>query len=164
MRRELRAMSSRFANVNARLKQAHPGTRLHHQAQRLDDLEQRLASAAYAVLHTRRHRLSEGFTRLLQCSPERLVREYDRRDEVLYARLHRSVNEYLSHRQHRFDLAQRTLQAASPQATLARGFAIVMRPDGTLLTDARSVTAGEEIEARLANGRLRARVTSSRDS
>ncbi|MGH8269945.1 MAG: exodeoxyribonuclease VII large subunit, partial [Steroidobacteraceae bacterium] len=66
MRRELRVVSSRFASVGARLKQAHPGMRLVHQAQRLDDLEQRLTSAAHAVLHTRRHRLGEVYTRLVQ--------------------------------------------------------------------------------------------------
>jgi exodeoxyribonuclease VII large subunit len=164
MRRELRAVSSRFANLSARLKQAHPGMRLVHQAQRLDDLEQRLAGAAHAVLHTRRHRLNDAFTSLLQHSPERLAREYRRRHEALDSRLCRAVSEYLSRRLHRVDLAHRTLQTASPLATLARGFAIVTRVDGTLVTDARSVPAGEEIEARLASGRLQARVTGSRDS
>ncbi|MDE2050918.1 MAG: exodeoxyribonuclease VII large subunit [Gammaproteobacteria bacterium] len=164
MRRELRVVSSRFASVNARLKQAHPGMRLVHQAQRLDDLEQRLAGAAQAVLHTRRHRLNEAFTTLLQHSPERLAREYRRRHEGLDSRLRRAINEYLSRRSHRVDLAQRTLQTASPLATLARGFAIVTRADGSLVTDARSAPAGEEIEARLATGRLRARVTGSQDS
>ena len=45
IRRELRVVSSRFSNVSTRLKQAHPGIRLVHQAQRLDDIEQRLAGA-----------------------------------------------------------------------------------------------------------------------
>ena len=163
VRRELRTVSSRFANVGARLKQAHPGIRLVHQAQRLDDLEQRLTGAAHAVLHTRRHRLNDAFTRLLQHSPERLAREYRRRHEGLDSRLRRGMSEYLSRRSHRVDLALRTLQTVSPLATLARGFAIVTRADGTLVTDARSVPAGEEIEARLASGRLRAKVTGSRD-
>ena len=164
MRRELRVVSSRFANVSTRLKQAHPGMRLVHQAQRLDDLEQRLAGAAHAVLHRRRHRLSDAFTTLLQHSPERLVRESRRRHEALESRLDRAMKEYLSRRWHRFELANRTLHAAGPEATLARGFAVVTRGDGTLVTDARSVPPGEEIEARLANGFLRARVTGSRDS
>ncbi|HTX05167.1 MAG TPA: exodeoxyribonuclease VII large subunit [Steroidobacteraceae bacterium] len=164
MRRELRVVSSRFANLGARLKQAHPGTRLVHQAQRLDDLEQRLTGAAHAVLHTRRHRLNEAFTILIQHSPERLVRDYHRRYEALDSRLRRAVSEYLSRRTHRVDLAKRTLDAAGPQATLARGFAVVTRADGTLVTDARSVAAGEEIKARLASGSLRARVTGSQDS
>jgi exodeoxyribonuclease VII large subunit len=164
IRRELRVVSSQFANVSMRLKQAHPGMRLAHQAQRLDDLEQRLTGAARAVLHTRRHRLNDAYATLLQHSPERVAREYRRRYESLDLRLHRAVSEYLSRRQHRIDLAKNTLHTASPTATLARGFAIVTRADGTLVTDARAVAPGEEIDAQLASGRLQARVTGSRDS
>jgi exodeoxyribonuclease VII large subunit len=164
MRRELRAVSSRFANVSMRLKQAHPGMRLAHQAQRLDDLEQRLTSAALAVLHTHRHRLNDAFTSLLRHSPERLVREYHRRHEGLDSRLQRVWTDYYSRREHRVALADKALRTASPTATLARGFAIVTRVDGTLVTDARSVSPGEQIDARLASGHLRARVTGSRDS
>ena len=47
----------------------------------------------------------------------------------------------------------------SPLATVRRGFAIVKRADGTVLTDAAAVAPGEEIEASLARGTLRARVT-----
>ena len=164
MRRELRAASSQLTNISMRLKQAHPGMRLAHQAQRLDDLEQRLTGAANAVLHTRRHRLSDAYTSLIRHSPERLAREYRRRYEGLDSRLHRAISEHVSRREHRVDLAYRTLQTASPLATLARGFAIVTRADGTLVTDAAAVPPGEQIEARVAAGRLRARVTGSRDS
>lgn len=164
MRRELRVVSSQFESVSARLKQAHPGMRLVHQAQRLDDLEQRLAGAAGAVLHTCRHRLSDALTRLVQRSPVHLVRECSRREEGLRARLDHAAQQYLSRLSHRLALANRALDMASPLATLARGFAIVTRADGTLITDAHSVPPGEEIEARLATGFLRARVTGARDS
>ena len=164
MKRELRVVSTRFANVSTRLKQSHPGMRLVHQAQRLDDLEQRLMGAASTVLHMRRHRVNDAFTSLIQHSPERLAREYRRRHEALELRLRLAIGEYVSRRQHRVDLAHRTLQTASPQATLARGFAIVTRADGTVVTDARTVPAGEDIEAHLASGFLQARVTGSRGS
>lgn len=164
MRRELRVISHRFASAGARLKQAHPGMRLAHQAQRLDDLEQHLAGAATAVLHVRRHRLNDAITRLVRCSPDNLLQARSREEGALRARLEHSLGQYLSLLSHRVALAVRSLDMTSPLATLARGFAIVTRADGTLVTDARSVPAGEEIEARLASGRLRARVTGSGDS
>ena len=40
-----------------------------------------------------------------------------------------------------------------------RGYAIVTRADGTVLQDAAEVSAGDEIEARLRRGSLKARVT-----
>jgi exodeoxyribonuclease VII large subunit len=58
----------------------------------------------------------------------------------------------------RLALAARTLDAVSPLATLARGFAVV---NGALLRDAAAAPPGTEIETRLARGRLRSRVTSS---
>ena len=74
-------------------------------------------------------------------------------------RLDRGASERLARAAHRLALAQRGLDAVSPLATLTRGFAIVTRADGRLLTDASAAAVGEEIEARLARGTLTARVT-----
>jgi len=81
------------------------------------------------------------------------------RTEQLQERLERAVRERLTHSVQRLALAQRALDAVSPLATVQRGFAIVRRADGTVLTDASAVAPGEEIEANLARGTLRARVT-----
>ena len=161
MRRELRAFVSRFDSAGARLKSAHPGMRLAHQAQRLDDLEQRLAGAVRAGLHLRRNGLNEAFARLVRHSPEHLARGHRRGWGALEARLRHALDAQSSRLAHRLGLAERTLNTASPLATLARGFAIVTRADGSVVRDAGTVAAGEQIEARLAVGRVRARVTGS---
>jgi exodeoxyribonuclease VII large subunit len=51
-----------------------------------------------------------------------------------------------------------TLQAVSPLATLARGYAIVSNAEGAILRDAKDASPGMRIEAQLANGRIRATV------
>jgi exodeoxyribonuclease VII large subunit len=161
MRRELRAITSRFDAAGQRLKLLHPGARLAQQEQRLDDLEQRLAGALRHCLQDDRQRVSEALVRLMRNSPDRLVREYCLKYEALAGRLQHAVRNRLAGAEHRLGLALRTLDTVSPLATLARGFAIVTRAaDGTLVTDVASVAAGEEIEARVARGRLRAKVTS----
>jgi exodeoxyribonuclease VII large subunit len=121
------------------------------------------------------------FRRLVQHSPDHLAREYRLRHEGLDSRLHQAWKECLSRKEqrlslplrtleqasrryftgkeHRLNLAIQTLNTASPLATLARGFAMVTKPDGTLVRDAESISVGEEIEARLARGKLKARVT-----
>jgi exodeoxyribonuclease VII large subunit len=134
------------------------------QRQRLDGLRQRLAAANRALLDGRHHRLSEAWSRLIQRSPQHLARDCGQREEVLRGRLEHAVAQYLSRLSHRVMLAKKFLDTASPLATLARGFAIVTRPDGALVSDASGVAPGEEIEARLASGRLRARVTQSHKS
>ena len=160
MRRELRANGARFEGTERRLQLAHPGVRLQQQMQRLDDLAQRLSGAARAGLHRDQMRVAQSITRLVRRSPDRVVREYRARHQGVEARLDHAAKECLSRAQHRLALALRALNAVSPLATLTRGFAIVTRAaGGALLTDAAAVPAGEEIEARLARGSLRARVT-----
>ena len=53
------------------------------------------------------------------------------------------------------------MEALSPVAILNRGYALVFDGKGQLLKDAASVAPGDEVSARLARGRVRARVTSS---
>ncbi|HZC85560.1 MAG TPA: exodeoxyribonuclease VII large subunit [Steroidobacteraceae bacterium] len=184
MRRELRVGRARFEAVGHRLALAHPGVRLQQQMQRLDDLTQRLAGATRACLHREGQRLAEDRARLQQHSPQRVLGEWASRNQSLELRLARALRELSSRRTDRIEqlrdrleraarqrvtgiaqrlaLAQRALDAVSPLATLARGFAIVKRADGTVLTDAATVAVGDEIEARLARGTLTARVTGSK--
>ncbi len=160
MRRELRAFTSRFDAASSRLKVMHPGARLQQQEQRLDDLEQRLIGSMRTTLQKDRSRVSEALASLLQHSPERRVREFGLRHQTLEARLENALKNALARAENRLALAARTLNTVSPLATLDRGFAIVTRAaDGALITDAGSVSAGDEIDARVARGRIRARVT-----
>ena len=136
IRRELRTGGARLEVLERRLTRAHPGVRLNQQMQRLDDLVLRLAAAArvrFAVQSVRTERLQ--------------------------ARLEQAASALQARAAHRLALSSRALDAVSPLATLSRGFAIVTRVDGTLITDAALAVDGEQIEARLARGILAARVT-----
>jgi exodeoxyribonuclease VII large subunit len=159
VRREMRVAATRLHSARQRLALAHPGVRLAQQQQRLDDLEQRLAGALRSQVHSARGRVGDVFARLVRHSPDRMVRDLRVRHELLGGRLRHALQECVARAQHRLGLAQRTLHTVSPLATLARGFAIVTRAaDGTLLGDAAAVNVGDEIDARLHRGRLRARV------
>jgi exodeoxyribonuclease VII large subunit len=159
MRRELRVGATRLQAAGRRLNLAHPGVRLQQRMQRLDELMRRLAASAREGLHAHGRQLAHTQARLLQRSPRQLLSERRAWHEALHARLDRAVSEQLARVGHRLALAQRSLDTVSPLATLTRGFAIVTRADGTLLTDPAAVTDGEDIEARLAKGTLLARVT-----
>lgn len=157
--RELRTIDKRVGAAVQRLRLAHPGLRLVQQVRRLDDLEQRLRNAVRAGVHQDANRVSAAFARLVQQSPDHLVREYRLRHESLDSRLRHAIKESCSRKEHRLRLVTQTLNTASPLATLARGFAMVTRADGTIVRDTEAVAIGDEIEARLAHGTLRARVT-----
>ncbi len=163
MRRELRAVEKRVEGAQRRLSLAHPGVRLVQQTQRLDDLTQRLAGATRGRVQRGGLRLAELHRRLMHRSPDRLLEQQRARHQDLLLRLRHAASGRLAAASQRLALAQRGLNAVSPLATLARGFAIVTRADGTLVTDAAAVAPGEAIEARVARGILTARVTGRRE-
>ena len=77
------------------------------------------------------------------------------RSAHLHGRLRAAMSHELTKRKDRLGGLGRALDAVSPLATLARGFAIVRRAtDGTVVRDAAQVTAGVRLEARLARGHL----------
>ena len=51
----------------------------------------------------------------------------------------------------------RSLEAVSPLATVARGYALVTKEDGTLVRSVAQVQAGDRLEAQVADGRMKLR-------
>jgi exodeoxyribonuclease VII large subunit len=161
MRRQLEDERARLAVAQARLRLAHPGTRLMQHGQRLDELEQRLQRSTARTLERFGERLQRLGARVLSRSPAGSLRELELRRSALGARLLLAVRTRLIAAETRLGLVSHGLQAISPLATLSRGFAVVTRlADGAVLHTAAAVNAGDDIEARLASGRLRACVTS----
>jgi exodeoxyribonuclease VII large subunit len=141
-RRELRTAAQLLAHLRHRLQRMHPGVRLIHSAQRLDELEHRMRKALHARLQQQNIRLSHA----------------DARSAQLRLRLQHAVQRRVEASAHRLTLARQKLDAVSPLAVLGRGFAVVMRADGSVVTDAGTVAVGDEIRAMLHRGALRARV------
>ncbi len=132
---------------------------LAHQAQRLDDFEQRLRHLARGALERRAARLQSARRHLWQLSPAARLRELVSRRLHLTMRLTSGMRRRLDEARGRRDLAARALNSVSPLATLERGYAIVTRAsDGTLVRDASQVTRGDRIRARLTRGEIEARV------
>lgn len=147
--------------IHRRLALAHPGQRLRQNAQRLDELEQRLASKMQLSLGERRHTLQQLSARLAQASPALELRRLGQRHALLDARLRRSLPTILEGLRQRFTVAARTLDAVSPLATLERGFAIATRvSDGVLLRDIAMIDAGQLVDLRLGRGALQVKVIS----
>jgi exodeoxyribonuclease VII large subunit len=100
--------------------------------------------------------------RLTRAHPGTRLRQQVQRLDELDLRLRRAWESRFTRAQQRLLLAQRGLDAISPLATLDRGFAIVTRPDGSVVQDAASLSPGDAIEARLARGVVQAQVTKTR--
>ena len=97
--------------------------------------------------------------RLKRAHPGARLQQQTQRLDELDMRLRRAWENAFVRAGQRLQLAQRGLDAISPLATLERGYAIVTRADGGVLQDAAEVRTGDEIEARLKRGSVRARIT-----
>jgi exodeoxyribonuclease VII large subunit len=159
MRRQLVDEHAQLRELHQRLQRSHPGTRLAQHMQRLDELEQRLERGVRQSLQQASVRYERLNTRLLTGAPLTKLREWQLQQQQFSLRLRAAVLRALQLAGSRFELAASSLQGVSPLATLARGFAIVTRvTDGTVLRNSAVATIGEQIDARLASGSIRARV------
>jgi exodeoxyribonuclease VII large subunit len=161
MLRRLEAQRERLRWVNGRAARVSPMARLAQQTQRLDDLEQRLARALRQILADRRSALGEHRSRLWQLSPIARVRNSAARHAALFVRLRAAALVRVQQARERLSPLARTLNAVSPLATLDRGYAIVSLEDGGILRNAVDAAPGTIIEARLAVGKVRAKVQGS---
>jgi exodeoxyribonuclease VII large subunit len=134
---------------------------IHRRQQKLDEQRFRLEKAERQLLE-RSHRRSE--------SAAAAVRHYDARRrlaairqrlEAQVASLAAATHRRLLESRAALDRRTASLEALSPVAILNRGYALVFDAKGQLVKDAARLKAGDELSARLARGRVHARVTAS---
>jgi exodeoxyribonuclease VII large subunit len=135
-----------------------PAARLEAQAQRLDELEQCLVRAARRLLQQHRERLRWLTGRAALMSPTTRLIQQRLRLDILDQQLNRAWRQTIKSRREKLLPLIRTLNAVSPLATLDRGYAIVSVAGGEILRDAADVEPGTIIEARLARGKIRAKI------
>jgi exodeoxyribonuclease VII large subunit len=161
LRRRLESHRQRLQWLRGRAALVSPAGRLAHQALAVENLKQRILRALRHTIGARRTRFTADERRLWQASPLARVRGATVEHAALFARLRGVALESVRGGRERLQLLDRTLQAVSPLATLERGYAIVQNEGGEILRDAAHAPAGTLINARLAKGRLRAKVQES---
>ena len=134
---------------------------IHRRQQKLDDHRFRLEKAQRQVLERWRRRWEAASAAARHYDARRQLAVVRQRLEAGVASLTAVTRARLRERRAALDRQAASLEALSPVAILNRGYALVFDTNGQLLKDAARVKAGQEISARLARGRLRARVTGS---
>jgi exodeoxyribonuclease VII large subunit len=136
---------------------------IRQRQQKLDDLSHRMELAERQVIE-QLHRRWESISGVVRHYDIRLVlsgmrKELDSRATSLAAVMR---NVLLQHKV-RSQRLQTALESLSPLAILDRGYALIFDSDGKLLKDARTVSVGSPISARLAHGQIEAEVTKKRE-
>ena len=125
----------------------------------VDALGERLASGLKARLALSRARLLALGASAALTMPGKLILEGRKnRLETLWQREQAAMQQRLNAAQRTLALAKRSLDALNPMSVLRRGFAVVEKADGALVTEAKSLREGEGIAVLLHDGRLRAHV------
>ena len=160
--RIIRDGDSRLRAQTQRMNALHPGRRINEQIQRLDELWLRLDRANRLGLRQRSERLRALSDRLHAHSPARRLQQHQDRLGHQHQRLEGAIHRRLDSLARSLAVASRGLTAVSPLATLERGYAIARQPDGTVITDAGQLRAGDPLNLRLARGELLCDVRESR--
>jgi len=156
--------SQALDRLSLRLQSLRPQARLSLLSQRQQQLARRLHAAMRERLYHTHARLRHRGALLTAARPqhrltilrERLHSVHPRAQAAMVARLQQ-------HTQHLRELA-RSLDAVSPLATVARGYAMIEQADGTMVRSVHQVQTGEQVVAQLSDGRLQLRVESRQES
>lgn len=126
-------------------------------AQRLDHAALRLARPAQVL--SRMHRWIELLAQRLAGVPRQYLQVAQRAQAHLAERHVRAARVRRQTALDRLDSLSGRLEALNPQRVLQRGFAYVTDAEGHALVSVRDVGVGDEVQAVLADGRLRTRVS-----
>ena len=150
---------SRLNWCDGRLQRLHPARLLRDRAQRVDEMETRLRQMLRMALQARNAHLKELQALLRQHSPVQRLALLKAAAQGLRQRLAFAARQQLTTLKNRLAVAVRTLDTVSPLATLDRGYAILTDAiSGTVLVSIQTIKPGQSLHARLADGRLLARV------
>ena len=126
---------------------------LHAQFQAM---ERRIQSAIVRFIQQKQLRLTHDIQKI--ASPKRLIHAHWQTMDYLTRQLHQAMNRLLTQKRHAAHLAALALEAMSPLATLARGYAIATCHDHVLL-NRDDAQLGDLIHIQLAKGVLLCEVT-----
>ena len=115
-------------------------------------LETRLVGEIEDCIEQNRRQLQNLLRSMQHLSPQHRVETNRQRLDGLQIRLDMAVSRSLSRLQNRLALAQTSLNAVSPQATLARGYAIVRGENGRIVRSVQAVQAGNALSVQVADG------------
>jgi len=155
MERQLDQYAQRLDWIGRRLEQRHPGRRLEQAAQGLNELDARLRRAMNVLLQNRRASLHELSARFLRHDPTQRIQHAQLLSRQYRDRLKQLMVRRIERRGQALAGLCRALDAVSPLATLARGYAIARDgADGHIIKQLEDTGVGQEIEVRVSDGRL----------
>lgn len=161
MQRRVRESTQRIDWLSARI--VHPSQRLALARERLIAANKRLQNFPLARLAQARAQFVGLRARLYTLAPRQRLQQLQARAAHSAVRAQLAWRRTLDNRGQRLQRAAQALNALSPLATLARGYAIAQRLDRAPIRSATEVRVGDAINVRLAQGQLDCTVVQTHD-
>ena len=136
---------------------------INQRQQRLDDLRFRLESTERKLIEKHRRRWERASAAVRHYDARRVLAGIGRDLVAQTSALGSAMGTFLLRRRSRFERLEEQLKALSPVAILERGYALIFDSSGKLVKDSEQVEVGSEVSARLARGRLVAKVEKKSD-
>lgn len=158
-----RSQNRRLDSLTQQLKLARknlhdPASLLTRQLLRLDYLQEKILYLMRFSLQGKSQRLQASALALARQQPEQKITVWQQQLVHIERRMEAALQRTLLSASHRLKRATHLLMAVSPTAVLQRGYAIVRRPDGTIVRDAAVMHCGEALDILLHKGRIKAKV------
>ena len=157
----LRQAMQRADRAALRLNAMRPRARLELLGRRQADAMRRLDDAWQRRLEQWRARLRHGGTIVRIHHPQRRIERLRERLLTLAPRPQAAVARRLANEALALRGLARSLEAVSPLATVARGYAIVQHEDGRVVRSVLDAVPGDQLQVQLGDGRLPVRVESN---
>jgi exodeoxyribonuclease VII large subunit len=137
----------------------HPSVRLQANAGLLAEYLRRMKSITDQTLHKQELKLAGISGRLAQHSPGNRLAGQLQKCNTLAIRSTMAMRSRLRLSEQRFNQVTAMLHSISPLATLGRGYALVLKDKtGTVIKSVTQLKPGDDIETRLADGKLMSKV------
>ncbi|MUV14258.1 exodeoxyribonuclease VII large subunit [Noviluteimonas gilva] len=163
MAHHLRRDAQRADRAALKLHALRPRARLDLLLRRQAEAQRRLDHAFRKQLERWHSRMRHADAVLRTMAPKRRITLLHQRLEALRPRPLAAMTRRLRHDQVHLRGLARSLEAVSPLATVARGYAILQRDDGHVIRSVQDVQAGQRVRARLGDGTLPLRVIDPED-
>ena len=161
VRMELQRHQALLSQLGKRLQ--HPGKRVQGMAQRLDECELRLQRGILQRIKEYKAWLTTTHEQLLLLRPSQRVVQNRQHLGHLSHRLHELIRQHINVRTQLLASSSRALNSISPLATLERGYTITTDPKGRVVSDAKTLHAGDKIQTRFRNGYIKCLVEDVHD-
>ena len=151
---KLQTAQERFANCQRQLSPQIQLDAIHQRQQTIDSMNLQIQRAFARMMERHQNNLGKSTDKLLHLSPLSRISELQQSLKVLNQQCVNQVQSVLRKENADLKAVAAKLDALSPLAILARGYSICYDQSQEIIKDARQVEAGDQIQVKLARGKL----------